>query len=132
MDSLTPGRGNGSILLEAVKEAGADGVLLNHAEKRLPLDIIGDTIKRAQEIGLVSMVASSNPKDAENLADLGPEVVIAKSPDRIGNLKSVGRDREFVVQSVKRVKAVDPNILFICGGDVKSGRDVAGLVKLGV
>lgn len=40
MDSLTPGRGLGSVLPEAVREAGAVGVMLNHAEKKLTLDEI--------------------------------------------------------------------------------------------
>jgi len=38
MDSLPLGWGVGSVLPEAVKAAGAVGVLLNHAEKKLPLD----------------------------------------------------------------------------------------------
>jgi triosephosphate isomerase len=132
LDSLTPGRGTGRILPEAVKETGAVGVLLNHAENRLPLAIISETIRRAREVGLISMVASSSPEEAKIIAALGPEVVIAESPDRIGTLKSVGRDREFVVQSLKKVKSVDPDILVICGAGVSSGRDIAELVKLGV
>jgi triosephosphate isomerase len=132
MDNLTPGRGTGRILPEAVKEAGAVGVLLNHEENRLPLNTISETIKRAQEVGLISMVASSSPEEAETIATLGPDVVIAESPDRIGTLKSVGKDREFVVQSVKKVKTVDPNIIVICGAGVSSGRDAAELVQLGV
>ena len=132
MDNLTPGRGTGRILPEAVKKAGAVGVLLNHAENRLPLDIISETIKRVQEVGLISMVASSNPEEAETIAALGPDVVIAESPERIGTLKSVTRDREFVVQSVKKVKSVDPSISVVCGGGVSSGRDVTELLKLGV
>ena len=35
MDTLVPGRGLGSVLPEAIKEAGAVGVMLNHAEKKL-------------------------------------------------------------------------------------------------
>ena len=35
MDALAPGRGVGSVLPEAIKAAGADGVLLNHVERRL-------------------------------------------------------------------------------------------------
>ena len=33
MDSLYPGRGLGSVLPESIKDAGAVGVMLNHAEK---------------------------------------------------------------------------------------------------
>jgi triosephosphate isomerase len=131
LDSLTPGRGTGRILTEAVKEAGAVGVLLNHAENRLQLNVISETVRRAREVGLISLVAVSSPEEAEIIAALRPEVIIAESPDRIGTLKSVGKDREFVVQSVKKVKSVDPDVLVVCGAGVSSGRDVAEVLKLG-
>jgi triosephosphate isomerase len=40
MDALEVGRGVGSVLPEAVKAAGAAGVLLNHFEKRLSMDVL--------------------------------------------------------------------------------------------
>ena len=56
MDYLRPGRGLGSVLPEAVKEAGAEGVMLNHAECKLTLDEIEKTIARADEVGLGTIV----------------------------------------------------------------------------
>ena len=56
MDYLTPGRGLGSVLPEAVKAAGAVGVMLNHAEKKLTLPEIEKTIARADEVGLATIV----------------------------------------------------------------------------
>ncbi len=132
LDSLTPGRGTGRILPEAVKEAGAVGVLLNHAEYNLPLDVISKTMKRAQEVGLISMVASSSPEEAEAIATLGAEVIIVEPPDRIGTLESVGKDKEFVSQSIKKVKKINPKTIVICGAGVSSGRDIEELVRLGV
>ena len=37
MDSLSPGKGQGSILPEAVRAAGAKCVMLNHAERPVTL-----------------------------------------------------------------------------------------------
>ena len=37
IDPITPGSSTGHILLEAVKEAGAVGSLINHSERRLKL-----------------------------------------------------------------------------------------------
>ena len=53
MDYLVPGRGLGSVLPEAVKAAGAKGVMLNHAEKPLTLEVVEKTIRRAEEVGLL-------------------------------------------------------------------------------
>lgn len=44
MDPLYPGRGQGSILPEAVKAAGAKCVMLNHAERPVALDALARTI----------------------------------------------------------------------------------------
>jgi triosephosphate isomerase len=132
LDSLTPGRGTGRVLPEAVKEAGAVGVLLNHSEYNLPLDVISKTMKRAREVGLISMVASNSPQEAEAIAVLGPEVIISEPSSRIGTLRSVGRDKEFVMQSIKRVKNVNPKIIVLCGAGVSSRKDVEALVELGV
>ncbi len=132
LDSLTPGRGTGRILPEAVKEAGAVGVLLNHSEYNLPLDVISETMKRAREVGLISMVASNSPQEAEAIALLGPEVIISEPSSRIGTLRSVGRDKEFVLQSIEKVKNVNPKIIVICGAGVSSREDVETLVELGV
>ena len=52
MDTLRPGRGLGSVLPESVKEAGAVGVMLNHAEKKLTLDQIRESIARAMRQAL--------------------------------------------------------------------------------
>ena len=45
-------------LAESVKEAGAVGVMLNHAEKKLTLDVIKQTIARADEVGLATIVCA--------------------------------------------------------------------------
>ena len=55
-DSLEIGRGTGSVLLEAIKEAGAVGTALNHSEKSLTLTEINKIVKRAKEVGLATMV----------------------------------------------------------------------------
>ena len=132
LDPLYPGRGTGCILPEAIKEAGAVGVLFNHAESRLPLTEISRTIRRAREVGLASMVGSSTPEEAGAIATLGPDVVLSEPPSRIGTLKSVGRDKDFVTQSIKKVKNINPKIIVVCGAGVSSGRDVVEFARLGV
>src|SRR5450759_932536 len=64
MDSLPVGRGVGSVLPEAVKAAGAVGVLLNHAEKKLPMKELENTIRRADEVGLASMACADTLEEA--------------------------------------------------------------------
>ena len=58
MDSIPVGRGMGTILPEAVKATGAVGVMLNHAECKLTLDEVKEAIKRAEEVGLATIVCA--------------------------------------------------------------------------
>ncbi len=132
MDPLKPGRGTGRVLPEAIKEAGAVGALFNHVENRIPLKEISMAIVRAREVGLTSMVCASTPEEARAIAMLGPDVIVSEPPRLIGTLKSVGRDKAFVIQSIKMVKSINPKIIIVCGAGVSSGGDVAELVRLGV
>jgi len=47
MDTLRPGRGMADVLPEAVKAAGAQGVVINHCERLMTLSAIKRTIARA-------------------------------------------------------------------------------------
>ena len=73
MDALRPGRGLGSVLPEAVKAAGAVGVMLNHAEKKLTLDEIRATIERADEVGLATIVCADSVEEIRQVALLSPK-----------------------------------------------------------
>ena len=132
MDYLSSGRGTGRILPEAVKEAGAVGTMLNHVENRLALLDVTRTIDRAREVGLFCMVCCSSPEESRAVATLGPDAIISEPPSRIGTLRSVGKDSQYVAESIRMVKEVNPAIAVICGAGVSSGEDVAELIRLGV
>ena len=63
----------------------AVGVLLNHAEKRLTLSEIGRTIRRADEVGLATLVCADTPEEAAAVAHLGPNIILAEPPELIGS-----------------------------------------------
>jgi triosephosphate isomerase len=131
VDCLTPGRGTGHILPEAVKEAGAVGVFMNHAENPISLDVIFETVKRTREVGLITMVASSSPEETQMITKIEPEVIVSELPTHIGTLKSIGRNKEFVLNTIIKVKNFDSKIIVVFGGGVSSGKDVKELVTLG-
>ena len=63
MDSLRPGRGIAEILPEAVADAGAEGVMLNHAEKRLNYTELENIMQRAKELGLLTVVCADSMEE---------------------------------------------------------------------
>lgn len=131
MDSLPIGRGIGSVLPEAVKEAGAVGVLLNHVEKPLALQEIERTIRRADEVGLATLVCAGNLSEVAAVAALRPNVVLAEAPELIGVGKR-GTDDQKAIQKINEVVwNVDPSIRVLHGAGISCGKDVYEIIKLG-
>jgi triosephosphate isomerase (TIM) len=131
MDSLELGRGVGSVLPEALKAAGAVGVLLNHAEKRLAKDELERTIKRADQIGLATMVCADTLQDAARIAHMEPNIIIAESPALIGVGKRDADDRLAIDRINRAVREIDPEIRVLHGAGISCGRDVYDVIAAG-
>ena len=67
MDPIEPGKGQGSILAEALKDAGVDCAMLNHAERPMTLNALVRSVERAREVGLLSVVCADSCKEAAML-----------------------------------------------------------------
>lgn len=132
VDPVEVGRGNGSVLPEAVKAAGAVGALLNHAEKRLSLSAISRTIRRADEVGLATMVCADSPEEGAAIAHLNPNIILPEPPGLIGTGTSVGKGKHhFVANSVQMIKRINPRILVLNSAGIRTGDDVAEIIRAG-
>ncbi|NMB55714.1 MAG: triose-phosphate isomerase [Leptolinea sp.] len=131
MDAIEVGRGVGSVLPEALKEAGADGVLLNHYEKRLPLDELEKAILRAGEVGLATMVCADTLDDSRTIARLHPNIIIAEPPELIG----AGKRNLEAQQAIRKINTaiwdIDPNIRVLHGAGISCGQDVYDVISAG-
>lgn len=131
MDALEPGRGVGSVLPEALKEAGAVGVLLNHAEKKLSRAELERTVKRADAVGLATMVCADNLEDATAVAQLAPNIIIAESPALIGVGRRDTQSRQEVARINEAVWKVNPEIRVLHGAGISTGQDVYDIIAAG-
>jgi len=123
MDTLRPhGRGQGSILPESIKAAGAHGVILNHVECPMTLANIKLAIEIAREIDLISVVCADSVAEAVALAHFRPDIVVPEPTEYIGSGQTT--DLNYVLEAVKAVKAVDPNIIVEVGAGVSTAEDV--------
>ena len=75
MDPLRPGRGLADTLPESLIAAGAEGVMLNHAEKPLSISVLRETILRADELGLTTIVCADSIAEASMIARLNPNII---------------------------------------------------------
>ncbi|MDR3577143.1 MAG: triose-phosphate isomerase [Anaerolineaceae bacterium] len=131
MDSIPVGRGIGTVLPEAVKAAGAVGVLLNHAEKPLSLTEIERTIQRADEVGLATLVCAGNLAEVQAVAAMRPNVVLAEAPELIGVGKRSESDQKAIQKINEIVWQIDPAIRVLHGAGISCGLDVYEIIKLG-
>lgn len=131
MDATRPGRGIGAVLPEAIRHAGAEGVLLNHAERPLTLATLAATIRRAREVGLATLACAGDADESAAVAHLGPDIVLAESPALIG----VGRRGENDDAEIDRinaaVRAVNPALSVLHGAGISDGRDVYNVILAG-
>ena len=128
-DPIPVGRGLADILPESLVAAGADGVMLNHVEKPLTFEVLAQTIQRANEVGLTTIVCADSMADASKIATLHPDIIVAEPSELIGTGVSVGP--EYVEAATKCVKSVNPNILVLTAAGISNGNDVYNTIIAG-
>ena len=129
MDPLRPGRGLADILPESLVAAGAEGVMLNHVEKQVSLSTLRETIQRADEVGLTTIVCADSMAEASMIAKLKPNIIVAEPSELIGTGVSVGP--EYVEAATRAVKDVDPDILVLTAAGISNGQDVYNTIIAG-
>ena len=129
MDSIPVGKGMGRTLPEALKAAGAVGVMLNHAEHKLTLEEIEKAIKRADELGLATMVCADSVEEVKAIAKLGPNILVAEPSELIGTGKPA--DKEYVDEVIKVIREVNPQIKPFPSAGVSKPEDCYNIVKAG-
>ncbi len=131
-DPIDPGAHTGHITLEAVKDAGAVGTLVNHSERRLRLDEIRVIVEKARKLGLVTVVCAATAEESAAVAVFNPTAVAVEPPELIGTGRAVSRERpEVITRSVNLVRKVAPEVPVLCGAGVESGDDVERAIELG-
>jgi len=129
MDPIAVGRGLADILPESLVAAGAEGVMLNHVEKPLDFETLKSTLKRAEEVGLTTIVCADSMAEAAKIAALSPDIIVAEPSELIGTGVSVGV--EYVEAATKCVKEVNEDILVLTAAGIANGQDVYNTIIAG-
>lgn len=129
MDPLRPGRGLTEILPESLVAVGAEGVMLNHCERPLTLGILKETIARAKEVGLATIVCADSCAEASCIAMLHPDIIVAEPSELVGTGVSCGPD--YVAAATRAVKDIDPDILVLTAAGISNGDDVFNTILAG-
>ncbi len=128
IDPVPFGSFTGHMLCEGVREAGARGTLLNHAEKRLSWAVLRETVARAKKCGLDTVVCAQTIREAKRIARLKPYAIAIEPPELIGGTISV---TEAKPNLIKNTAARIKNVPILCGAGIHNGEDVRAALKLG-
>jgi triosephosphate isomerase (TIM) len=129
MDVLRPGRGIAEVLPEALKAAGAQGVVLNHAERPMTLSILRQAIQRANELDLLTFVCADTVQEAQAIAHLHPDIMNPEPTELIGSGQT--SDMKYVRNVIQAVKAVDPDILVEQAAGITAAQQVYDFIMAG-
>lgn len=128
VDEVGYGSNTGHIMIDAVKQAGAKGTILNHSENRIPMDKIKAVIKKCKEKNFKVLVCAQDADEVKQIAKLQPDYVAYEPSELIGGDISVSTAKpEVIEQSVSKAG----NIPLIVGAGVKNTKDVEISVRLG-
>ncbi len=130
-DGFEAGAHTGSLLPFALKDAGAKGIMINHAERKVSEAQIKGVIGLAGKIGMEVLVCAANEKEIETAANLKPNYIAVEPPELIGTGISVSTAKpEIVSGALKQVNAI-ANIPVLCGAGISNGKDVKKAIELG-
>lgn len=133
IDPIVYGANTGHILPESIKEAGAVGTLLNHAENKRDNVFLKKAISRAKQVGLKVMVCAETVERAKQIANFPekPDFIAIEPPELIGGTVSVSSANPNIISNtVKAVQEIAP-IPVITGAGINSAEDVRIALKLG-
>lgn len=132
VDPVKPGGHTGYITVDAIKDAGGSGSIVNHSEHKLILSDIYKVVKLLRQAGLYSLVCADNPDVAKAAASLGPDIVAVEPPELIGTGIPVSRAKPEVVRnSVEKIRSINRDVIILTGAGISTGDDVKAAIKLG-
>ncbi len=129
-NSVKDNKSTGHVSASSIRSAGGSGTLINHSEKRIPLNIIKEVIEQCKKTHIVSVVCAKDLAEADKIAQFKPSAIAFEDPELISTGKSITTFRQHdLVNFVKRLKG--KAILPICGAGISSTEDVETAYKLG-
>ena len=130
VDDVERGAHTGKFSIDAVRELGIMGTILNHSERRLDLRTIEKTLEMAKKRMFPIVVCCETTEEASRIAPLHPEAIAYEPAELIGgNISVTTAKPEIITETVSICSRHGVPVLV--GAGVKSHGDLSGSLKLG-
>jgi len=132
-DPIYYGAHTGHTPLEALRDIGVRGVLVNHSEDPTDLRSIIRISEIARELGLGTIVCSNSRGLAEAIAlHAKPNMIALEPPELIGTGIAVSKAKpEIILDGVRAVKKISGEILVLAGAGISTKDDASRALALG-
>lgn len=132
VDPVSPGRGMGAVLPEAIRDAGADGAVINHAERRDTLADVERAVERCREVGIDSVVCVDSVEMGRAVAAFDPDQFLFERPGDISTDRAITQTHPDRVEAFLAMRDdVAPGTKVRVGGGVSTPADVRRAFELG-
>ena len=129
---ITGEKTTGSVIPEALREAGAVGTLLNHSEARLRRVELGPLVSSLKKMGLGVCLCARTSTEAAALSRYRTEYLAIEPPELIGSGIAVSKAKpEVVRKTVGAARRAGYKGKVLCGAGIVTGEDVTRAVELG-
>jgi len=105
-------------------------VVVNHCERPMTLTAIRETIRRADELDLLTFACADTLEEARAIAQFHPDIINTEESSLIGT--GMVSSESYVRESIRAVKDVDPSIIVEQAAGIIDGRQVYDLIASGV
>ena len=131
IDPVSYGSHTGRITPDLVKECGAYGTLLNHAEYQIENETIMKSVEMAKAAGLFTIVCAETPVRAVQILKYNPDLIAIEPPELIGGDISVSKAEPGIIEkSVKIAIALGASGVLLASGVTKAKDPYSVLMDL--
>ncbi len=131
-DTVPQGAHTGHIPMQLLLAAGVQGILINHAECRLPFLAIKQRVQQAHALKLETLLCAKDDTEAAQLAKLNPTYIAVEPPELIGTGISVSTAQPALIEkSVVAIRKVNKNVKILMGAGISNSMDYKIALKLG-
>ena len=129
-DYVKDEKSTGHVSAASIRAAGGSGTLINHSEKRLPLETIHQIIEQCKKAHIVSIVCAQSLAEVDKIAQFKPSAIAFEDPKLVSTGKPITSYKQHdIINFVKKLKG-KPSVP-LCGAGITSAKDVDMAYKLG-
>ncbi|MBI5122471.1 triose-phosphate isomerase [Candidatus Roizmanbacteria bacterium] len=119
VDPIDPGKNTGWISPYSIKQAGATGVLINHSEHKVSKETVIETVQKAKEHGLKTVVIGQSPEMILDYDSLNTDYLSFEKEDLIASEVSMIDQQEKAIQDLVKILKHP----LIIGAGINDGED---------